>query len=91
MSKRDMLTEFGYEDSIVFENPDYDDAIIGTDENGRVVYSYELMAKCLMDEDGMDYDEACEFIDYNTVRALPYVENGPIIVYNLDIFGENDK
>lgn len=27
--KRDLINELGYEDSIVFENPDYDDAIIG--------------------------------------------------------------
>ena len=90
MSKREILTEFGYEDSIVFESPDYDNAIIGTDGDGRVIYSYEKMAECLMNDDGMSYEEACEFIDYNTVRALPYVENGPIIVYNMDLFEENE-
>ena len=37
--KRDLLNELGMEDSIVFENPDYDSAIIGFDENsGRVIY-----------------------------------------------------
>lgn len=55
MSKRDLLVELGYEDSIVFENPDYDNAIIGTDDNSRVVYDYDKMVECLMEEDGMDY------------------------------------
>ena len=92
LTKRSILTDIGYEESMIFENPDYDDAIIGVDENGRVIYSYEMMVKCLMKEDGMSYEEACEFIDYNTVRALPYYQNSPIIVYNTDIFeGETKK
>lgn len=37
MKNRDLLLEMGYEDSIVFENPDYDEAIIGVTEDGRVV------------------------------------------------------
>lgn len=28
-SRRDMLVELGLEESIVFENPDYDSAIVG--------------------------------------------------------------
>jgi len=86
MNKRDLLIEIGHEDSIVFENPSYDNAIIGTDESGRVIYDYNKMVQCLIDEDGMEYEEACEFIDYNTIRALPYVENGPIVLMNSDIF-----
>ena len=90
LTKRSILTDIGYEESVVFENPDYDDAIIGVDENGRVIYSYEMMAKCLMKEDGMSYEEACEFIDYNTIRALPYASSmgvRPIVIFN-DFFQE---
>lgn len=29
MTRREMLAEQGYEDVVVFENPDYDSAIIG--------------------------------------------------------------
>jgi len=55
--KRDLLCELGLEESVVFENPDYEDAIIGWDENsGRIIYDYEKMVECLMNEDGMDYD-----------------------------------
>lgn len=78
---RDLLIEFGYDESTIFENPDYDSAIIGADTNDRVVYDYELMAKDLMDNDGMTYDEAIDFIEYNTIRALPYFPNHPIVVH----------
>ena len=36
--------------------------------------------------DKMSYEEAIEFIDYNTIRALPYVENSPIVVHGIDIY-----
>jgi hypothetical protein len=83
---RDILVEIGLENSIVFENPSYDDAIIGYDEiTQRVVYDYEKMVECLVKEDGMEYDEAMEFIDYNTIRACPYMgENAPIILKKID-------
>lgn len=38
-----------------------------------------------MEEDKMEYEDAMEFVDYNTIRALPYASshgNRPIIVYN---------
>ena len=84
--KRDLLCELGLEESVVFESPDYEDAIIGWDENsGRIIYDYEKMVECLMNEDGMDYDEAAEFIDYNTVRACPYMgERAPIILKSIE-------
>jgi hypothetical protein len=41
------------------------------------------MVECLITEDNMTYEEAAEFIDYNTVRSLPYVgDKGPIIIKN---------
>ena len=72
--RRELLVELGLENSIVFENPDYDSAIIGYDENSRrIIYDYEKMVEHLMDADGIEYEEAIEFIDYNTVRACPYM------------------
>lgn len=91
MSKRDTLVELGFEDAIVFDNPSYDDAIIGTSHDDRVVYSFEKMVECLMKDDGMSYEEAVEFIEYNTLRAIPYFgPNAPIVLMNEDqiAFGE---
>ena len=83
--RRDLLTELGLEDSIVFENPDYDSAIIGYDANdSRIVYDYESMAEHLMDVDGMTYEEAIEFIEYNTLRSIPYAgSNAPIVLQSI--------
>ena len=66
-----------------FDNPDYDAAIIGVSTDGNVIYDYDKMIGCLMDE-GMDYDEAIDFIDYNAIRSLPYAgEGAPIVMYKL--------
>lgn len=85
MTHREILVEIGLEDSIVFENPDYDSAIVGYDENSqRIIYDYEKMVEHLMDKDGMTYEDAVEFIDYNTVPACPYMgSNSPIILRNI--------
>jgi hypothetical protein len=84
--RRDLLNELGLEESIVFENPNYDSAIIGYDANNyRIIYDYEKMVEHLMDVDGMEYDEAVEFIDYNTIRAIPYIgSNAPIILNRIE-------
>lgn len=80
---RELLNQLGHNDSIVFEHPSYDEAIIGVDSNERVVYDFEQMAECLMKDDGMSYEDAVEFIEYNTIRALPYMPNSPIVMYGL--------
>ena len=68
--------------SIIFENPDYSSALIGITTDGRAVYDYELMTKDLSLKDNMSYEEAIEFIDYNTVGSLPPTDNKyPIIIH----------
>lgn len=83
---RDLIRDMGLEDAIVFENPDYDSAIIGVSHDDRVVYSYARMIEHLVLNDEMDPEEAAEFIDYNTLGALPGIENGPIVVHDI-MFG----
>ena len=81
---KDFLCERGHEDAVVLESPDYLSAIVGVSDDGRVIYDYEKMARCLMETDGMDYEEATEFIDFNTLGALPYMgEKRPIILNEL--------
>lgn len=83
---RNLLCELGLENSTVFENPSYDSAIVGYDENsGRVIYDYDKMVSHLMNEDSMTQEDAIEFIDYNTVRACQYLgDNSPIILRNIE-------
>ena len=80
MTAAEKLEELGYENVIVFSN--YDSALIGVTEDNRAVYDYEKMIEYLIQEDGMTYDDAVEWISYNTIRALPYAGSAaPIIMY----------
>ena len=85
MTNREKLVDMGYEDSIVYQNPDFDNAIIGIDEiNGSVIYDYEMMVGELMEKDNMSELQAIEFIDYNTIRATSYMpQPRPIILRKL--------
>lgn len=81
----DYLEECGYEDSIIFENPSYDSAVVGISDTGQVCYSYTKMVEHLVETDSMDEEEAMEFIDYNTIRSLPYChpsDKRPIVIYD---------
>lgn len=61
----------------------FDEACIGfsrrINEPLLAVYDYDKMVAVLMERDGMDYDEASEYIDYNCVGAW-VGERTPIIV-----------
>ena len=81
-----LIEDYGYEDVIIFSNPDYADAFVGISEDNRAIYSFVKMVGCLMEEDGMTYIEAIEFIEYNTIRALPYMgKDAPIIMYGFSL------
>lgn len=81
---RDMICDMGCEDSIVFDNPDFDQAIIGVSDDGNVIYDYDLMVEGLMKDEDMSYEEVADFISYNTIRAIPYANDPkPIVMYRL--------
>lgn len=77
----EMLEDNGYEDVVIYKNPNYDGALIGVTDNNIAVYDFDKMVESLMREDGLDEIEAIEWIEYNTMRANPYFENAPIIMY----------
>lgn len=81
-SVEDKLLECGCEGTVYFTNFSYDDALIGVSDDDRAIYDYYLMVEWLMREEGFTDTEAIEWIDYNTIRALPYMgEKRPIILY----------
>ena len=89
MTNRDILNELDYENLIVFENPDYDDAIIGVSHDDRVIYDYDKMVEHLVNYDQMSVEEAADFISYDTMRALPYAgECAPIIMFGIAQYQE---
>lgn len=76
-----LLLEAGYEGTIFFTNPSYEDAFLGISSDDRAIYDYEKMVESLVNHEDMTEDEAREFIDYN---AMFYIEGGPIILYRLE-------
>ena len=38
------------------------------------------MIEYLCEQEGMNYEDAVEWIDYNTIRALSYFPNPPYII-----------
>lgn len=81
---RERICAAGYEDAIVFANPDYANAIIGVTTDGQVVYDYYMMVEHLIHTDGMSEEEAVEFIDYNTLGAIHGSSDYPIVMYHID-------
>lgn len=65
----------------------FDSAFIGTssriNEPTLTVYSWELMVGVLMERDGMEYEDAVEYISYNCMGAW-VGERTPIIVVPLE-------
>lgn len=84
MNAEERLLEYGYDDVKYLVNESYDDALIGVSEDGRVIYDYDKMVDWLVDKYDWTDEEAVEWIEYNTIRALPYFgEGAPIIMYSL--------
>ena len=88
---RDALCDMGHEEAVIFDGPDYDEAIVGVTDEGQVVYDYDKMVQILVERDGMEEMEAIEWIEYNTIRALPYVENAPIIMHRLRLEDDDQQ
>lgn len=101
----ELIDEWGIENETIILEPqeEFNGGIIGvTEDKCHLVYSYEKltvsMAEVWFKEKKPDDDrtfedclsEACEWVDYNTIRAIPYMDasHAPIIVYE---FPEQEK
>lgn len=84
MTAEERIKEAGYEDVVLLANYSYDTALIGVTEDGRAVYDYDKMVAWLVETEGFTELDAIEWIDYNTIRALPYAgDKAPLIMYPL--------
>ena len=84
MNAEERLLENGYEGVKCLTNYSFDFALIGVTHDERAVYDYNLMVEWLMEKEGFSEEEAVEWIDYNTIRALPYMgHDGPVVMYRL--------
>lgn len=65
----------------ILDNSAFDNSVVGISEDGRLVYDYRRMVIEYMEDEGCSEEEAVEWLDYNTLRAIPYFgEDHPIIV-----------
>lgn len=84
MTAAERLHGEGFDDVILLENYSYDDAIIGVTSDNRAVYDVAKMITWLVENEGFTEEEAMEWIEYNTIRALPYAgPKGPLIMYQI--------
>ena len=70
---REYLEAQGHEDTLFFENPSFVKAITGITDSEQLIYDYDLMIAAAMEEEGWDAESAIEWIDYNTLRSIPYM------------------
>ena len=84
MNAEERLMDAGYEGVKYLVNESYDDALIGVSEDGRAVYDFDKMVDWLVEKYDWSYDEAIEWIETNTLRALPYMgADAPIVMHPL--------
>ena len=80
------LEEQQHEGTIFFENPSFVKAITGITDSGQLIYDYNLMIESAMEDEGWEYEDAVDWIEYNTLRSIPYMEDGvrPIISFPIN-------
>ena len=84
MTASERLADQGYDGVLIFTDYGYDDALIGVTEDERAVYDFDAMVDWLCRTEGFSETEAIEWIEYNTIRALPYAgPRAPIIMYRI--------
>lgn len=84
MTAEERVLDAGYEDVLLLKDYSYDDALVGITEDGRAVYDFDKMVSWLVEKVGLEELEAVEWIEYSTLRALPYAgDRAPIIMYPL--------
>ena len=85
---RDFIAE-EHSEARVFNVPSYDNSVLGLSDD-HVVYDFEQMVEEFMSEHQCTKEEAIEFLEYNTIRTLPYIEEKvrPIIIFNSNIIKE---
>lgn len=82
------IEDLELEDGAVILEPQtsYNKAIIGISiDSKHLVYSYDLLLSILV-EGGMSYEDAMDWLEYNTFRSLEYmdVEYRPIITRSIE-------
>jgi hypothetical protein len=101
MNRKEIFEEWNVnENAIVLDPPSYfDKGLVGvTEDKQHLIYSYQKLTtgnateKFMNKESGDERNfedflsEACEWVDYNTIRSLPYMDSEyrPIIMIEFE-------
>lgn len=71
---------------VVLEGDEFADGCVGITHDYHLVYDYGKLARSISEKNNISIEEAIEFIEYNTIRSLPYIKNQgllePIIMFS---------
>lgn len=76
----EFLEAQGHEETVFFEHPSMVKAITGITDSGQLIYDYNLMIEAAMEEEGWTCEDAIDWIEYNTLRSIPYMGSSHPIV-----------
>ena len=87
--------EHGLDPVVLFDDQAYDRSIVGITLDGRAVYNYDSMIDEYREDEQCSEEDALEWVNYNTIRALPYAgPQGPVVMVSTDIlntlYGEEE-
>lgn len=72
------------ESIILFDDPEFADAIVGIDEKDRAVYNFSLMVNQLMQDQSISEEQAIAYINEKTIPSTDEMgDRAPIIMYDL--------
>lgn len=72
------------DDIVVFDNPSFDNSIIGITFDDRVIYSYEKMIMELVEDDLIDPCAAEDLIQHKILSKIPYMKDkAPVIKFDI--------
>tara|TARA_R100001443_G_scaffold14286_6_gene24208 strand:+ start:3346 stop:3609 length:264 start_codon:yes stop_codon:yes gene_type:complete len=80
----ELLKEHNPEALLLEPRECFDPAIVAIDD-GVAVYNGDLLIECMMAYDSCCYDDAADWVHYNTVGSLQGRPNEPIIRWLFDI------
>ena len=81
----EFLSEMYGDDVVHFDGPEFDGGIVGVTTDGRLVYSYDRLAEALSEANKWSREDAVDWIEFNTLRSLPYIgPRAPVVMNDLD-------
>lgn len=83
MTNREIIAQYD-EEALVLSEDYLDEAIIGVSVDGNVVYDYDKLVEIYVKHDGMTYEDAVDWIEYNVVGSHLSEYNMPIFVHSVD-------